>query len=58
MKYLEPKELALKLREGEETILIVDVRDSDYEVIIRLFCFIYSNSSIIIFVDSKDKGKR
>ena len=32
VKYIEPKDLAEKLRNGSENILIVDVRDSDYEV--------------------------
>ena len=32
VKYIEPKDLAEKLLNDQEKVLIVDVRDSDYEV--------------------------
>ena len=32
VKYIEPEELAKKIREGNEKLLIVDVRDQDFEV--------------------------
>lgn len=32
VKYIEPKELAEKIRNGNERILIIDVRDHDYLV--------------------------
>ena len=32
LNYIEPKDLAQKLREGNDKILIVDVRDDDFEV--------------------------
>ena len=32
VEYIGPKELAQKIRDGKDKILIVDVRDSDYEV--------------------------
>ena len=33
VKYIEPEELAAKIREEREKILIIDVRDNDYRVI-------------------------
>lgn len=50
MKYLEPKDLAVKLREGKEKILIVDVRDSDYEVKNRGFSIVILST----LLDGKD----
>lgn len=32
VRYIEPKDLAEKLLNDQEKVLIVDVRDSDYEV--------------------------
>lgn len=32
VKYIEPEELAVKIREGREKLLIVDVRDHDFQV--------------------------
>lgn len=32
VKYIEPKDLAERLRNDNEKVLVVDVRDSDYEV--------------------------
>ena len=32
VKYIEPKDLAEKVLNDQEKVLIVDVRDSDYEV--------------------------
>lgn len=32
VKHIEPEELAKKIREGNEKLLVVDVRDHDFEV--------------------------
>ena len=54
VKYIEPKDLADKLLKGQEKILIVDVRDSDYEVKKTcskdLFIFLFLPS----LIDGKD----
>ena len=39
VKYIEPEELAGKIRDGNDKLLVVDVRDHDFEVtrIFKLF---------------------
>lgn len=41
VKYIEPKDLAEKVLNDQEKVLIVDVRDSDYEVKIENILYLY-----------------